>query len=230
MASIKLGTIVVGIRGTVGGLLLSSNLGGPYARIWSKGSNPRKPLQTSARTVFGGQATAWAGIDGAVRADWGVWAAAPAQARTNSLGLSYNMSGFNALVSNTRNMISVGRTPSTAAPTLTKPTAPAGLTCTIEGHPTTCTLSWSVNPFGASYDCIIECSLATGPGATVARGPWKQVYTAQSPSSSPVDFSGGFAARFGSAWPGQRVFVRVYRQNLEGYRSEATALTVDVGI
>jgi len=230
MASVKLGTIVVGIRGTVGGLLLSSNLGGPYARAWSKGSNPRTVVQTSSRAAFSEQATTWAGVDVAERLQWNAWAAQPAQSRTNSLGESYNFSGFNALVSNNRNLASVGRAAITTAPTLTKPTAPAGLACTIDGHPSHCELTWTVNPFGASYDCIIECSLARGQGATVARGPWKQVFIAQSPSSSPVDFSVGFATRFGSAWPGQRVFVRVYRQNLEGYRSAATALTVDVGL
>ena len=228
MARVKLGTVVVGIRGTVGGLLLSSNLSGPYARIWTKGSNPRKPLQTESRTVFAQQSASWGGLDGGVRSDWGVWAAAPGQTRYNSLGEPYQMSGFNALVSNTRNQTAVGRTPTTTAPTLAKPTAPSGCSVFLRASSMLCELSWFGSVFGPLYDAVIEMSLGGGPGLSVARTGWLQVWTAQEPLAGPVDFTVGVRGRFGSLAPRQRAFFRIYRQNLQGYRSSALALTVDV--
>jgi len=228
MARVKLGTIVVGIRGTVGGLLLSSNLSGPYARVWSKGSNPRKSLQTASRTAFAQSAASWSGVDGAVKLDWAAWAAAAGQTRYNSLGEPYQMSGFNALVSNTRNQTAVGRTPTTTAPTMAKPTAPAGCAVFLRSYPLLAELSWTGSVFGPMYDAVIEMSLGGGPGLSVARTGWIKVWTSQQPLVSPVTFSNGVRGRFGALAAGQRAFFRIYRQNLEGYRSSELALTVDV--
>ena len=124
MAIIKLGTTVVGIRGTVGGLTFSANKSGPYAKNWQIGPKTRTPAQTVQRNSLAEFASAWRDISGAQQIDWDTYAALPAQDLINSLGLPYSISGFNWFVKINTQLASAGNPQRDDAPTLTRPTAP----------------------------------------------------------------------------------------------------------
>lgn len=98
MAIIKLGSLVVGIRGSVGGVTYSQALGGPYAKAWGRGNNPRSQLQQRNRGQFGGLPAAWQGLTGTQRTAWDGFAAGDPEPTFNSLGEAVVLSGFNYFV------------------------------------------------------------------------------------------------------------------------------------
>ncbi len=122
---IKFGPMVVGARGTAGGLIFSANLAGPYAKIWARPPNSKTPDQADQRVTFGRLATQWQGLTQAERDDWDDYADDPAQEKTNSLGETYFASGFNWYIQINLNLISSDDTERDDAPTLTRPVAPS---------------------------------------------------------------------------------------------------------
>ncbi len=124
MAVIMFGPLVVGARGTAGGLIFSANKAGPYVRSWSRGSNPRSPLQSNQRGILTDFATNWRNLTQPQRDDWDTYAADPAQDLTNSLGETYSISGFNWYVRINTHLTLAGEAPRDDAPTLTRPLAP----------------------------------------------------------------------------------------------------------
>ena len=94
MAIIKLGALVSGIRGTIGGTTYSANGAGPYVRLWQLPTQPRTPDQVEARRMLGNIASRWRDLTQDQRDDWDTYAASANQELTNSLGETYYASGF----------------------------------------------------------------------------------------------------------------------------------------
>ncbi len=94
MAKIKLGPTVVGIRGTIGGITFTENKSGPFARAWSRGANPRAPLQSAQRGRLGSIPDLWRALTPAEQAAWDAFAALPAQDQTDRFGDTFSLSGF----------------------------------------------------------------------------------------------------------------------------------------
>jgi hypothetical protein len=116
MAIIKLGGVVTGIRGTVGGVTYSANKGGPYAKAWGSGSNARSALQQERRGNVLTMASAWGGMSDAERDAWGVLAAADPEPTYNSLGELVVMSGWGYFVRCNQRRLGVGLDVLTMAP------------------------------------------------------------------------------------------------------------------
>jgi hypothetical protein len=228
VAILKMGTVIVGIRGTVGGLTCAANKSGPYARVWSRGANARTVLQGAARRDLGQWAAYWQSLDAGDQADWDTWADDPAQARTNSLGESYQMSGFQAFVGMSRNLASVGRGVIETAPVVAKPVAPPGMGAVVSAGAVASKVTYGAGTFTPLYDLVVEMSLGATLGRQVAGSAFYVIAVAQVPAGTEYDVTAGIVARWGIVAVGQRAFLRVYRQNLEGYRSAPTAVTVDV--
>jgi hypothetical protein len=92
----------------------------------------------------------------------------------------------------------------------------------------TSAVSYAAGTFTPLYDLVLELSMAPYSSASVARARFVYITTAQVPGGTAYNFAAALTARMGSITQGQRAFVRVYRQNLEGYRSAPTALNVAV--
>lgn len=123
MAIVKFGVVVVGARGTIGGITFTAGRFGPFARLWSKGPNPKTPLQSDQRALLGTLASAWRDLTQLQRDDWIDYAADAPQEKTNSLGELYFPSGFNQFVGINQNLTAAGETLRDDAPTLTRPLA-----------------------------------------------------------------------------------------------------------
>ncbi len=95
MAIVKFGVTVVGIRGTVGGLVFSAGKSGPYVKTWSKSANPRTPKQSEQRAELGSIGEEWRALTQVNRDGWDTFAATGTCTElTNSLGELYRISGF----------------------------------------------------------------------------------------------------------------------------------------
>jgi hypothetical protein len=224
MAKIKLGATVVGVRGTAGGMTFSANKSGNYVKSWARGSNPRAQRQTGARTALSTCATTWRTLTSVQRAAWIAWAALPAQARTDSLGATYYLSGFQQFVALSSGLLLAARAIIAAAPTLAKPVAPTISAMAITAFSGAASISYAAGTFTPLYDCVIELSLSPFAGTTVAPSKFIYVCTGQVPAGTSFVFTTQLAARLGKLTAGQKAYARSYRQNLQGYRSAPTAL------
>ena len=70
MARVEMGTIVVGLRGTVGGLTFSTNRSGPHCHVWTRSGNARTSLQSGRRLILSVSAQAWRNLSGADQTTW----------------------------------------------------------------------------------------------------------------------------------------------------------------
>ncbi len=121
---IKFGPLIIGARGTIGGATLSANKSGPYAKAWAKSGDQRSPPQTSQRARIATASQLWRTLTTAQQADWDTYAGLSAQEKTNSLGETYEVSGFAWFVALTNNLLEAGLPPILDAPILTTPGTP----------------------------------------------------------------------------------------------------------
>lgn len=116
MASIKLGSIVSDIRGSIGGTVFSRNGGGAYAKQRTKPTDPNTSGQQLMRAITSSMYAAWAALTAAVRTDWGTYASNVTL--VNRLGDVINVSAYN-MYCRTRAIIQrLGMTMPAAAPTV----------------------------------------------------------------------------------------------------------------
>lgn len=114
MAVIKLGPILAGISGKLGGTVFGRNKGGNFARLWSHPINPRSVLQQQRRAYASAAAAAWGGITAQQRSDWQAYAVNTTW--TNKLGETINIGGEAAFVRLNALYGLMGYGPNAAAP------------------------------------------------------------------------------------------------------------------
>ena len=93
MAITELGVIIVGVRGTIGGITFSANKSGTYAKSLVTPSNPGTPNQLVQRGIIATMGSKWRALSAAQQAAWDAFAAAPASAPTTApatFGLTLN--------------------------------------------------------------------------------------------------------------------------------------------
>lgn len=229
MAIVKFGVVVVGARGTIGGMKFSANGAGPYASQWAKGSNPRSSAQSDQRALIGTIASSWRNLSQAQRDDWDDYALQPAQEKTNSLGLDYFPSGFNWYVAINQNLSAADEATRVDAPTLTRSSSPEISAVT------------SLRETGGTPDSII----AMGPFSpnptfnhvvhTMLRGLGTTVFAGKKPFTliAVPDFQrllfpqAALEATFGNISLDQRAFYEVQVQDSQGQRSPSITFRVD---
>lgn len=221
MAIIKLGALVSGIRGTIGGTIFSANKGSLYARAWSRGSNPRSAKQSTHRSTMVSMAQSWKALSTIEKGNWDVYAALPAQELTNSLGDPYYISGFNWYVRISMNLASVGLPPVVTTPTLGIPAIPlvASLTVYQTGGSTTSRIFLNAaDPDWDDYH-IFKAETYNSVG-TLVSSEIKKFVVIKVHGISPfvTVFQTELDALFGTVSLGQRVFVSVATQYADGRR------------
>lgn len=221
MAKILLSAPVAGIRGTIGGITYSQNATGPYAKGWSRSSNPRTPRQTRVRGPFGSQGPPWRALTPAQRAAWATWAALPAQERTDVFGNPYYLSGWQWFVLLNTRLRLAGLPPLTDEPADPRPTAPtlSGITWS-ESSPLTAEVTYPAATFDPDFTLVLETTLQPYPSATVPRYRPVQILVETSPDNAAQTFGAEFRNRLGLPVEGQAIYAALYRQSVEGLRSQ----------
>ncbi len=123
MAIIKLGALISGIRGTVGGVIFSENGSGPYAKLWAPPSQPMTSRQTIQRALLSQMPNLWRDLTPVEQTAWDTFAALAAQELFNPLGESYYASGFAWFNKCNIRLLRVGRATRSAVPTQARPGA-----------------------------------------------------------------------------------------------------------
>lgn len=221
MAIIKLGTAIVGIRGTIGGATYSANKAGPYVKAWGRGSNPRTEPQSAQRGRIAQWAQNWKNLTSGQQSDWDTYAADPGQEKTNSLGEPYYVSGFNWYVALNTNLEQAGAAAIDDAPT--DPTPIASLVGSLQLRSTDDGgVNFVVIPGSdtqLTLNRVVFASVANNVGRLVQ--PTKpRLIAIEVPDaiSRRVQLKAGMEAQFGEIYIGQKWFFEMYVQNDEGRR------------
>lgn len=231
MAIIALAAPVSGIRGKVGGNVYSANKSGPYLKSWGRGSNPRTQSQTNHRSDLIQFAQAWSAITPAQRTAWDVYAALPAQDKTNSLGETYSASGFNWFIELNLNRRANGQGQLSAAPVLGTPATPLGniVNCfATSGAGITNILVPIGDPSIEQITCIKAVLLnSIGVDSFSPIRPFMICQTG-APGQRNYGFKTELLTAFGEAQVGQKCFASLQIQNSEGRRGTLVADSDDV--
>lgn len=223
MAILKLGVVVTGIRGTIGGLTFTNTLGGATAKKWSKPRRTNTQKQSSVKALISGWPSAWRALSESDKEAWNTWAALPAQAKTNSLGENYYVSGFNwfTTVNTWRGMMTLDNLsipPSGAWPAI--PTI-TGVDYSVLLSVTTLDLTWDLGEFGLGEAVTVFANQLNGSGRTTLQSGYVHVKTVYEPGATGESFGPELQAIFGAPHVGDQVFLRVYKNSSEGLRSAA---------
>lgn len=224
MAITKLGATIVGIRGTIGGIIYSANKSGTYAKIWTKPPNQRSIEQVTQRGHIAAMPELWRALTPAEKSAWDTFAALPAQALINSLGVTYYISGFGWFVKCNTRLLVMGRSTITATPTIARPAAP---TIDIIHYDDTYPGFYVRVRFrfltDLNNDLVLFTRAIPASGRSVVHSRWYNLANRQGPQAPIQDLflQAAHLAEYGEADDGWQLFVSGHEQTPEGLRGPA---------
>jgi len=229
MAILKFGVIVTGARGTIAGTIFSANKAGPFARGWARGANPRTSDQAVIRAYTSSHSAAWRGITQNQRDAWDVWAALPAQDKTNSLGETYSASGFNWFVAINNRLLIAGRATRDDCPVIARPAAPTLTTLFMHktGSLSQSRITYPWNEF-LDWDVVLFIALTNSEGVISKTFGWRNLLAQPTDEENKSFFQDELEYSFGTIQLNQRAFCRLARQTTDGVRSAFTTDYADV--
>jgi hypothetical protein len=220
MAIVKLGTTVIGIRGTIGGITYSSNAAGPYAKLWSRGPNPRSTLQAQTRGRISTIPGLWFLMDESLRQDWRDFAADPPELDYNSLGERIYLSGYAWLVRVNQRLKSCGLPLTTTVPDNSLPDPPASVTLTCSPLPVgPCSVEWPLPTYPSGTSAMLELAVHPTPGLLTKHSGFKLLFTEHEPSGTSADVTAQASSRFGNLPADWKIFASLYVLRDDGIRS-----------
>ncbi len=225
MAKVKLGTTVVGIRGTIAGVTYAKNSAGYYARGYAVGPSGRTDYQAYLSELTSYLVAQWPLLSESQRSAWTAYGQAEPQWRTNSLGLTYKASGINWFVGINLNLLLIERTLRLDAPTNPAPAAPpiSSVSLYETGSPSHSTLYY---PSGSwtGYDAVIFAS--SRPGGQFVSPPTRRrpIYYRQNPPADSLDIQSHLESAFGRLVAGQQVWIWAALQTSQGRRGPTSQI------
>lgn len=188
--------------GSVGGQTSSRNRFGQYRRARATPVNPRSAAQGSARSRMAANAALWRTLTGDVRAGWTDLGLS--MIRSDSLGQSYNLTGFQAFCSINNILAATGGAGITAAPGLTTP--PALLTAVMTTTAGALSIAYTATPLGAGAKLLVFASPQRSAGRQF-EGDFRLVKVGAAAGASPLVITSEYTAKFGAPVVGNRIFL-----------------------
>lgn len=222
MAIVKFGSLVVGVRGSIGGVTFSEALGGPYARSWGRSTNPRSRLQQRGRSHFGGLGAAWQALTPTERGDWDSLAAADPEPTFNSLGEPVTLSGWAYFVRCNTRRLQNSQELMPLAPTGAEAVQPLEPTVTnfevIKAPIRRFRVDWDVDAYlSTDYGVAFVTTLPTG--SPVYTPSVLRFIASEAADVGQLNAYDEYVAIFGLVQPDWTVSGNFYIQNESGLRS-----------
>lgn len=184
----------------------SRNRYGQYYRTRATPVNPNTTAQGAARGRLSAAAAAWRALTDAQRLGWDTLGSQ--MQRTDALGQTYTLSGFQAYVSVNANLALVGDAALDDAPALQTPEAIATVTPTVSDS--ALSFAFTPTPLGAGERILVFISPQVSAGRKFV-GNTRFVIGSAAAGSSPIDAESAYVARFGALVTGNRIGWAVYR-------------------
>ena len=188
--------------GSYQGITSSRNRFGQYVRTRATPVNPNSSFQGAVRARLAANAAAWRDLSDLQRDGW--LSLGLMMARTDSLGQSYDLTGFQAYVSVNNNLTAAGEATVDDAPALSTPEALLTATVTLEDTPTL-SIAYTVTPLPASTKLFVFASPQRSQGRSF-ENDFRLVFVSAAAAASPANALAGYVARFGNPVLGNKIF------------------------
>lgn len=223
MAIVRFGTTVIGIRGTIAGVVFTQGHSGPYVKTWRRPRNQSTTIAADTKRAITKYGALWASMSSALRNDWKAFAAAPPELDFNSLGIQYWLTGYQWLVRANVRRDSLGLSETTTVPTASAVTAPASCTLTaVSGNPAIVDISWTAGDLPAGHGALCYFALYPTTGLQAFPGKGILIWAKYQPSGTTKDISTLILARFGNIPAHYSLFANLHCCRADGVRSLAT--------
>jgi len=195
--------------GSLAGITSSRNRYGQYRRSRSTPVNPNTSWQSTVRGNLQLNAAAWRALTAGQRTGWE--SLGSQMSRTDALGQSYTLNGFQAYCSVNGNRLNAGDAAVSAAPSLVTPDPLTFGTITL----TTAvfTVAYTATPCAAGDRVFAYCSPQRSAGRSF-EGDLRLIHVSAAAGASPADVFTEFEARMGTPTEGDRVFLSIAQYSL----------------
>lgn len=198
--------------GSLAGQTFSRNRFGQYARTRATPVNPNSSFQAVVRARLSQNAAAWRALTDVQRAGW--TALGLQMNRTDSLGQTYNLTGFGAYCSVNNNNLAAGNAVVAAAPTFATPTALTTVTLTLTNA--AFSVAYTVTPLPAGARLFFYASPQRAAGRNF-EADYRLIGVTAAAAASPFNVFAAYQARLGTPVTGNRIFTScaVYQGGFE---------------
>lgn len=193
--------------GSYQGSTASRNRFGQYIRSRAIPVNPDSVPQMNVRARLSANAAAWRGLTDGERAGWE--SLGQQIQRTDALGQTYTMNGFMAFCSVNNNLLAVGDSAVTTAPTFAVP--PDILTVTLTLTSAAFSVAYTPDPLDTGVRALVFASPQRSAGRAF-EGDYRLIAFTAAAAASPLDILAAYTARLGAPVTGNRIFVKVLPQ------------------
>lgn len=199
--------------GSYQGLTSSRNRFGQYVRTRATPVNPNSVPQSAVRARLSNNAAAWRGLTDVQREGWA--SLGLSMSRTDSLGQTYTLTGFQAYCSVNNNNAAAGNALVSAAPALTDPGTL--LTSTITLTAAAFSIAYTATPLSAGVRLFSYASPQRSAGRNF-EADYRLIAVTAAAAASPHNIFTAYTARLGTPVVGNKVFIALtlYQAGFEG--------------
>jgi hypothetical protein len=188
--------------GSYQGLTSSRNRFGQYVRTRATPVNPNTVAQATTRTRQSVNAAAWRALTDSQRAGWADLGLQ--MTRTDSLGQSYTLTGFQAYVSVNNVLAAAGSSLVSTAPALAVPTGLASMTVTLTSS--SFSVAYTPTPLATGVKLIFRASPQRSAGRNF-EGDYRVIQVSAAAAASPLNVLTAYTAKFGAPVTGNKIFM-----------------------
>lgn len=188
--------------GSYQGITSSRNRFGQYVRTRATPVNPNSGFQGTVRARLAGNAAAWRALTSVQRDGWTALAAM--MSRTDSLGQTYTLTGFQAYCSVNNNLEAAGQATVSAAPAYSTPVALATATITLTAA--SFSIAYTVTPLPANTYLFAFASPQRSAGRNF-ESDYRLIKVSAAAAASPFVIFTDYQSRLGTPVVGNRIFL-----------------------
>jgi hypothetical protein len=187
--------------GSYQGITSSRNRFGQYVRTRATPVNPNSGFQGTVRNRMAVNAAAWRALTAVQRSGWA--ALGLLMSRTDSLGQTYSLTGFQAYCSVNNNNLAAGNAVVSAAPALITPSGL--LTAVITLTTAALSIAYTPTPLGAGIRLFTFASPQRSAGRNF-EADFRLIAVTAAAAASPANVFSAYEARLGTPVLGNRIF------------------------
>lgn len=188
--------------GSQAGTTASRNRYGQYKRTRATPVNPNTTAQGLVRARMSANAAAWRALTDAQRAGWNDLGLS--MSRTDSLGQTYTLDGFQAFCGVNNNKAQAGDASISAAPALTTPSTI--LTAVVTLSAIAFSIAYTPTPMPAATRLVVYASPQRSAGRNY-ESDLRFIQVTAAAAATPVNILAAYTAKFGVPVVGNRVFL-----------------------
>ena len=215
MAKIKLGAIVVDMRGKSNGHVFSKNRGGAYMRTKVTPSNPQSTFQMNVRGIFAAISSAWSSLTAANRQSFENLVSS--YARTDIFGDLRNPTGKNLFQRLNQNLELTGQAQLTTCPEPSE--VPFANVIEAAGDVSIPGFDVTLGGDTTGSKLMIFATPPLSQGTKFVKNKLRLIEVQDGAGAGSFDITASYAARFGAIALGQNIYVGVRVVNANGQAS-----------